>query len=175
MFWLESAEDWVLVGVPGKGLLGIGHEAGSAACLQVNSQLQHWLNKVTSEIVESLGMCSCDAPHRCECWIMGAAQIELVPGSRERAVTDGNRLEYIHRVANFRLNVQIKRATDAFRRGLEDVIAREWITMFNEAELQVAPGQKLIAFISTPGDSTLSEERSWTRAAAAGVHVLKEK
>lgn len=52
-------------------------------------------------------------------------------------MTNGNRLEYIHRVANFRLNVQIKRATDAFRKGLEDVIAREWITMFNEAELQV--------------------------------------
>ncbi|EIE22502.1 HECT-domain-containing protein [Coccomyxa subellipsoidea C-169] len=67
-------------------------------------------------------------------------EIELVPGSRERAVTDGNRLEYIHRVANFRLNVQIKRATDAFRRGLEDVIAREWITMFNEAELQALIG-----------------------------------
>lgn len=66
-----------------------------------------------------------------------AAQVELLPGGRDRAVTNGNRLEYIHRVANFRLNVQIKRATDAFRSGLEDVIARDWITMFNEAELQV--------------------------------------
>ncbi|KAK9914927.1 hypothetical protein WJX75_002372 [Coccomyxa subellipsoidea] len=67
-------------------------------------------------------------------------EVELLPGSRERAVTNGNRLEYIHRVANFRLNVQIKRATDAFRKGLEDVIAREWITMFNEAELQALIG-----------------------------------
>lgn len=54
-------------------------------------------------------------------------------------MTNGNRLEYIHRVANFRLNLQIKRATDAFRKGLEEVISREWITMFNEAELQVIP------------------------------------
>lgn len=54
-------------------------------------------------------------------------------------MTNGNRLEYIHRVANFRLNLQIKRATDAFRTGLEEVILREWITMFNEAELQVVP------------------------------------
>jgi hypothetical protein len=33
-------------------------------------------------------------------------------------VTAGNRLEYIHRVANYRLNAQIKRGADAFQRGL---------------------------------------------------------
>ena len=54
-------------------------------------------------------------------------------------MTNSNRLEYIHRVANFKLNAQIKRATDAFRKGLEDVIASEWINMFNEGELQVLP------------------------------------
>jgi hypothetical protein len=40
-------------------------------------------------------------------------------------------------VANFKLNTQIKKATDAFRKGLEEVIACEWINMFNEGELQV--------------------------------------
>ena len=65
-------------------------------------------------------------------------QVELVPGGRERPVTAGNRLEYIHRVANFRLNTQIKRPADAFQRGLEEVIAREWVALFNEGELQVA-------------------------------------
>lgn len=64
-------------------------------------------------------------------------QVELVPGGRERPVTAGNRLEYIHRVANFRLNAQIKRGADAFQRGLEEVIAREWVSLFNEGELQV--------------------------------------
>ena len=81
---------------------------------------------------------------------MGAwPQVELVPGGRERPVTAGNRLEYVHRVANFRLNAQIKRGADAFGRGLEEVIARDWIAMFNEGELQVRGAPAL----GTPGTS----------------------
>jgi HECT-domain (ubiquitin-transferase) len=33
--------------------------------------------------------------------------VELVPGGREVAVTDANKLAYIHRVADFRLNTQL--------------------------------------------------------------------
>ena len=64
-------------------------------------------------------------------------QVELVPGGHDRPVTAGESAEYILRVANFRLNAQIKRAADAFQRGLEKIIAREWVAMFNEGELQV--------------------------------------
>jgi HECT-domain (ubiquitin-transferase) len=38
-------------------------------------------------------------------------QVELVPGGREVAVTDANKLAYIHRVADFRLNTQLVRIT----------------------------------------------------------------
>lgn len=36
-----------------------------------------------------------------------STQVELVPGGREVAVTDANKLAYIHRVADFRLNTQL--------------------------------------------------------------------
>lgn len=64
-------------------------------------------------------------------------QVELVPGGIDRAVTAANRIEYIHRVANYRLNVQIRAAAEAFRAGLELVVSRNWTTMFNEGELQM--------------------------------------
>ena len=64
-------------------------------------------------------------------------QIELVPGGKERSVTSSSRLEYIHRVAHYKLNFQPKRASDAFRNGLEKVIPHEWLRMFSEVELQV--------------------------------------
>ncbi len=64
-------------------------------------------------------------------------QIELVPNGMDRSVTNSSRLEYIHRVAHFKLNAQSKRASDAFRTGLEKVIPHEWLRMFNEEELQV--------------------------------------
>lgn len=64
-------------------------------------------------------------------------QVELVPGGKERSVTTSSRLEYIHRVAHYKLNFQPKRASDAFRTGLEKVIPHEWLRMFSELELQV--------------------------------------
>jgi HECT-domain (ubiquitin-transferase) len=42
-------------------------------------------------------------PKVCNPW----TQVELVPGGREVAVTDANKLAYIHRVADFRLNTQL--------------------------------------------------------------------
>lgn len=74
---------------------------------------------------------------------MCARQVELVPGGQHRAVTASNRREYIMRVANFRLNAQIRAASTAFRAGLEAVIERAWIRMFHESELQVRPGPPL--------------------------------
>jgi len=68
-----------------------------------------------------------------------AAQVELVPGGQHRAVAAGNRAEYIMRMANFRLNVQIRAASNAFRAGLEAVVERAWLRMFHESELQARP------------------------------------
>ena len=65
------------------------------------------------------------------------SEAELVPGGAARPVTSGNRSEYIMRVANFRLNAQIRAASAAFRSGLEAVVERAWLRMFHESELQV--------------------------------------
>ncbi|XP_064626388.1 ubiquitin-protein ligase E3C-like isoform X2 [Lineus longissimus] len=62
---------------------------------------------------------------------------ELVPGGRDIAVTSLNRIEYIHRVADYRLNKQIRAQCNAFRQGLADVINLEWLRMFDQNELQV--------------------------------------
>ncbi len=70
-----------------------------------------------------------------------AAQVELVPGGQHRAVAAGNRAEYIMRMANFRLNVQIRAASNAFRAGLEAVVERAWLRMFHESELQARPAR----------------------------------
>ncbi len=64
-------------------------------------------------------------------------QVELVKGGKDVAVTDENKLEYIHRVADYRLNVQLRGPAGAFRRGFTSVVAPDWVAMFNEEELQV--------------------------------------
>ena len=39
-------------------------------------------------------------------------------------------------MANYKLNVQMRGACDAFRRGLDSVIPLEWLRMFDHIELQ---------------------------------------
>ena len=52
-------------------------------------------------------------------------------------MTNANKTEYVLRTAHYRLNVETRHFTDAFRRGLEEVIEPEWVSMFNEEELQM--------------------------------------
>ena len=44
------------------------------------------------------------------------AQVDLAPNGHEVAVTSDNRLAYIHRVADYRLNRQIREPAAAFLR-----------------------------------------------------------
>ncbi|CAF0944372.1 unnamed protein product [Adineta steineri] len=71
--------------------------------------------------------------------------IELKPNGRNIAVTDENRIEYIHLVANYKLNKQITEQVFKFRQGLGDVINLEWLRMFDANELRIlisgAPGE----------------------------------
>ncbi|XP_035826355.1 ubiquitin-protein ligase E3C isoform X2 [Aplysia californica] len=62
---------------------------------------------------------------------------ELKPGGRNIPVTDANKIEYVHLMADYRINKQIRPHCNAFRRGLNDVIQLEWLQMFNSGELQV--------------------------------------
>ncbi|CAL8313718.1 unnamed protein product [Merluccius merluccius] len=69
---------------------------------------------------------------------LGEAQVvELKAEGRDTAVTAGNRIEYIHLVADYRLNKQIRAHCLAFRQGLANVVNLEWLRMFDQQEIQV--------------------------------------
>jgi len=69
--------------------------------------------------------------------IGGGGVAELVPGGSQLEVNNSNRIQYIHLVADYRLNKQIKQQCQAFLRGFQDVIRVEWIRFFNPVELQI--------------------------------------
>lgn len=66
--------------------------------------------------------------------------VDLKPNGRNIPVTNDNRLEYIHRLADLKLNGQIKKQCAAFREGLDSVIPLLWLRLFNHEELQVIIG-----------------------------------
>ncbi|KAJ0182387.1 hypothetical protein K1T71_001756 [Dendrolimus kikuchii] len=62
---------------------------------------------------------------------------ELKPGGANIPVTAENRIEYIHLVADYKLNRQIRSQCNAFKRGLTAVVNGEWLRMFSCRELQL--------------------------------------
>ncbi|CAG4954509.1 unnamed protein product [Colias eurytheme] len=62
---------------------------------------------------------------------------ELKPGGANIPVTAENRIEYIHLVADFKLNRQIRAQCAALKRGLTSVVSSEWLRMFSCRELQL--------------------------------------
>ncbi|XP_057586381.1 ubiquitin-protein ligase E3C isoform X5 [Hippopotamus amphibius kiboko] len=63
--------------------------------------------------------------------------VELKFGGKDIPVTSANRIAYIHLVADYRLNRQIRQHCLAFRQGLANVVSLEWLRMFDQQELQV--------------------------------------
>jgi ubiquitin-protein ligase E3 C len=61
---------------------------------------------------------------------------ELKSGGADIPVTKDNRIEYIHLMADYKLNRQIKSQCNAFRQGLSDVINLDWLRMFSTREVQ---------------------------------------
>ncbi|XP_053485781.1 ubiquitin-protein ligase E3C [Ictalurus furcatus] len=69
---------------------------------------------------------------------LGEAQVvELKPGGKDIPVTTANRIAYIHLVADYRLNKQIRAHCLAFRQGLSNLLNLEWLRMFDQQEIQV--------------------------------------
>ncbi|CAH1133303.1 unnamed protein product [Ceutorhynchus assimilis] len=66
--------------------------------------------------------------------------MELKPDGRNIPVTNDNRLEYIQRLADLKLNAQLKKQCVAFRDGLNSVVPLLWLKLFNHKELQVIIG-----------------------------------
>lgn len=65
---------------------------------------------------------------------------DLVPNGSNVAVTNENRIRYMHVLANYKLNVQSARESAAFLKGFRDLIPASWIQMFNPSELQMLIG-----------------------------------
>lgn len=63
--------------------------------------------------------------------------VELKCGGKDIPVTSANRIAYIHLVADYRLNRQIRQHCLAFRQGLASVVSLEWLRMFDQQEMQV--------------------------------------
>jgi len=63
-------------------------------------------------------------------------EVELRDGGRAIAVTKENRIEYIHLMADYRLNKQLAAQSKAFLDGLHDVVPGGWLRLFSAPELQ---------------------------------------
>jgi|EP00979_Chaetoceros_neogracilis_P006281 ubiquitin-protein ligase E3 C len=64
-------------------------------------------------------------------------EIPLIAGGRDKEVTNFNKHRYIGLVAKHYVCDRVKEQSEAFRRGLWDVIEKRWLRIFNEPELQV--------------------------------------
>lgn len=62
---------------------------------------------------------------------------ELLPGGKDIRVTNDNVIKFIHLIANHHLNSQIRQQSLHFLRGFQQLIEKDWISMFNEHELQL--------------------------------------
>ena len=67
----------------------------------------------------------------------GVTEQNLIPNGSNIEVTNGNKRRYIYLVAKHHVCDRIKEQSDAFTRGLWEVIDRSWLKLFNEPELQV--------------------------------------
>ncbi|KAM7531658.1 hypothetical protein LguiB_035068 [Lonicera macranthoides] len=60
--------------------------------------------------------------------------VELKPGGKDVSVTNENKLLYIHAMADYKLNRQVLPLSNAFYRGLTDLISPSWLKLFNASE-----------------------------------------
>ncbi|OMO81957.1 Ubiquitin-protein ligase 7 [Corchorus capsularis] len=60
--------------------------------------------------------------------------IELKPGGKDVCVTNENKMQYVHAMADYKLNRQILPFSNAFYRGLTDLIFPSWLKLFNASE-----------------------------------------
>lgn len=69
--------------------------------------------------------------------------IELKSGGKDISVTNENKLQYIHAIADYKLNRQMLPFSNAFYRGLSDIISPSWLRLFNAGEFnQLLSGGK---------------------------------
>lgn len=92
-----------------------------------------YLKNCPTDIVEDLGLNFTIANNA----FGMTKEVELKPNGKNIAVTASNRIEYMHRVANYRMNTQIKEQSKAFIRGFCEVVPTQFIRLFSREELQL--------------------------------------
>eukprot|EP01080_Neovahlkampfia_damariscottae_P004889 gene4889-8483_t len=60
---------------------------------------------------------------------------DLIPNGSNIEVTNENKFLYIHKMTNFRLNLQIQEESNACLKGINSIIPFEWLQLFDENEL----------------------------------------
>ncbi|KAI9153180.1 hypothetical protein LWI28_007303 [Acer negundo] len=69
--------------------------------------------------------------------------IELKPGGKDVSLTNENKMQYVHAMADYKLNRQMLPFSNAFYSGLTDLIAPSWLKLFNANEFnQLLSGGK---------------------------------
>jgi len=63
--------------------------------------------------------------------------VDLVEGGRDKFVTDDNKLEYIHLLANHRMTASIRPQIDAFLEGFYSLVPKQLISLFDAQELEL--------------------------------------
>jgi ubiquitin-protein ligase E3 C len=66
--------------------------------------------------------------------------VEFVHGGANVPVTAENRVRYIHMMAPYKLTHQVAAQARAMREGLEEVVSRDWLRMFDAVEMNVLFG-----------------------------------
>lgn len=67
----------------------------------------------------------------------GNKEVPLIPNGANVEVTNENKQRYIGLVAKHYVYDRVKEQSEAFTKGLRDVLDRSWLLLFNEPELQV--------------------------------------
>lgn len=62
---------------------------------------------------------------------------DLKPNGSNIIVTEDNKMEYIQLVTQMKMTGGIQKQLNAFLEGFYDIIPRQWITIFNEQQLEL--------------------------------------
>ncbi|KAL3786367.1 hypothetical protein ACHAWO_005304 [Cyclotella atomus] len=95
------------------------------------------------------------------------SEVPLIANGANIEVTNENKRRYIYLVAKHHVCDRIKEQSDAFTRGLWEVIDRSWLRLFNEPELQV--------LISGPSDGKIDVSDMKSNARYTGGYSMVDR
>ena len=64
--------------------------------------------------------------------------VDLIPNGSHVPVTDDNKLQYLDRLAQYKLATSVSEEIDSFLKGLNDLIPDNLLSIFDDNELEVS-------------------------------------